>query len=65
LREEGVRLQAIKDEVRQERARELLARSQRPIKQIASSVGFRSEKSFIRAFKVWTGQTPAAWRAGR
>jgi AraC-like DNA-binding protein len=65
LREEGTRLQSIKDEVRQERARELLARSQRPIKQIASSVGFRSEKSFIRAFKAWTGQTPAAWRAGR
>ncbi len=65
LREEGTRLQTIKDEVRQERARELLERSQQPIKQIAASVGFRNEKSFIRAFKVWTGQTPALWRAGR
>lgn len=65
LREEGTRLQALKDEVRQERARELLERSRQAIKQIAASVGFRSEKSFIRAFKGWTGQTPAAWRTAR
>ncbi|NBQ89440.1 MAG: helix-turn-helix domain-containing protein, partial [Betaproteobacteria bacterium] len=43
----------------------LLERSDRAIKQIAAAVGFRNEKSFIRAFKLWTGQTPAAWRRQR
>lgn len=65
LKEEGVRLQTLKDEVRQERAREMLKRTQQPIKQIAAKVGFRSEQSFVRAFRKWTGSTPAAWRAAR
>jgi AraC-like DNA-binding protein len=62
LREEGASLQELKDEVRSARARELLARSQRPVKQVAEAVGFRNEKSFIRAFRGWTGQSPARYR---
>ena len=66
LRDEGHALQRLKDEVRRERALELLERSTRPIKQIARAVGFRNEKSFARAFRAWTGATPGAWReAGR
>jgi AraC-like DNA-binding protein len=65
LREEGTCLQALKDEVRQDQACEWLQRSEQPIKQIAEKVGFRNEKSFIRAFKAWTGQSPAAWRRAR
>lgn len=64
LREEGTTLQAIKDEVRRERAMDLLQRGRQPLKQVAAAVGFLNEKSFIRAFKGWTGQTPARWRAG-
>ena len=55
LREEGARLQSLKDEVRHQRARELLLRSRLPIKQIAAAVGFRNEKSFLRAFRAWAG----------
>jgi AraC-like DNA-binding protein len=62
LKEEGASLQALKDEVRHERAMDLLHRSRKPIKQVASAVGFVNEKSFIRAFKGWSGQTPAAFR---
>ena len=62
LKEKGASLQALKDEVRQERARDLLLRTTRPIKQVAEAVGFRNEKSFIRAFRVWSGQSPAAFR---
>jgi AraC-like DNA-binding protein len=40
----------------------LLLRSQRPIKQVAQAVGFQNEKSFIRAFRGWTGITPGEWR---
>ncbi|WP_180125607.1 AraC family transcriptional regulator [Rhodoferax sp. BLA1] len=62
LKEEGASLQALKDEVRQARAIELLQRSQRPIKQVAQAAGFQNEKSFIRAFEGWTGQPPEQFR---
>jgi len=59
LKEEDASLQSLKDEVRCERAKDLLFRGSKPIKQVAAAVGFRSEKSFIRAFKGWTGTTPS------
>lgn len=62
LKDEGSSLQQLKDTVRRELATALLLQSQRPLKQIAQAVGFLSEKSFIRAFKGWTGQTPDALR---
>ena len=62
LRDEGASLQAIKDQVRHERACDLLLRTAKPIKQVAQAVGFQNEKSFIRAFKGWTGKTPAEFR---
>ena len=65
LREEGASLQQLKDEVRGARARELLYRSGRPVKQVAAAVGFRNEKSFIRAFRGWTGTSPAEYRRQR
>ncbi len=65
LKEEGTSLQALKDEVRHEHAKELLQRSHKPIKQVAAAVGFMNEKSFIRAFKAWTGLTPAAFRVDK
>ena len=62
LKEEGASLQALKDEVRQNRARDLLLRTVRPVKQVAQAVGFQNEKSFIRAFRGWVGQSPAEFR---
>jgi AraC-like DNA-binding protein len=62
LQEEGASLQQIKDTVRQQLAREGLLRTHKPIKQIAAEVGFQNEKSFMRAFKAWTGQTPDEFR---
>jgi len=62
LKEEGATLQGLKDEVRQARAVELLHRTDRPIKQVAEAAGFVNEKSFIRAFRGWTGQSPAEFR---
>jgi AraC-like DNA-binding protein len=62
LMEEGVSLQALKDEVRHESAADQLRRTDRPIKQIALAVGFRNEKSFSRAFRAWSGATPGEVR---
>lgn len=62
LQEEGASLQQLKDSVREQRARTLLLRTRKPLKQIANEVGFSNEKSFIRAFKTWTGQAPEAFR---
>jgi AraC-like DNA-binding protein len=62
LRDEGTALQALKDEVRREHAIRALTRSTRPMKQVALDAGFRNEKSFMRAFRHWTGQSPAEFR---
>ena len=62
LKEEGASLQQLKDAVRRDLAMDLLLRTQRPIKQIAAEVGFQNEKSFMRAFKGWTGVTPQGVR---
>jgi AraC-like DNA-binding protein len=64
IREEGSSLQALKDEARRDQAVELLSRGQRTVKQVASAVGFRNEKSFARAFRGWTGSSPAGFRKG-
>ena len=62
LKEEGASLQQLKDSVRRERAQQLLLKTRKPLKQIAAEVGFGNEKSFMRAFKAWTGQTPEQMR---
>jgi len=62
LREEGANLQALKDDVRRERAMDLLLRTTQPIKKIALAVGFDNDKSFLRAFRTWTGKTPSEVR---
>ena len=62
LREEGASLQGLKDEVRRDLAADRLVRTGRSIKQIAHEVGFHNEKSFMRAFKQWTGASPMSYR---
>ena len=37
-------------------------RTSRPIKRVALACGFLNDKSFIRAFKMWTGLSPAEFR---
>jgi AraC-like DNA-binding protein len=63
LKEENASLQQLKDSVRRDLALAQLQRTTRPIKQIAQAVGFRNDKSFIRAFKDWMGITPEEFRS--
>jgi AraC-like DNA-binding protein len=65
LAAEGAQLQHIKTEVRMRLAQQLLVRSDKPLKHIAHTVGFGDDKSFIRAFKNWAGQTPQRFRDQR
>jgi AraC-like DNA-binding protein len=62
LREEGASLQQLKNTVRRDLATQRLLRTRRTLQQIAAELGFQSEKSFMRAFKVWTGHTPEEFR---
>lgn len=62
LKEEGATLQGLKDEVRRQVAVDLLLRTDRAIKQVALAAGFRNEKSFSRAFRVWMAVGPGEFR---
>jgi len=62
LKEENTSYQAIKDSIRQDAARFYLAKEELSIDEIALMMGFSEASSFHRAFKKWTGQTPAACR---
>jgi len=62
LRNEGTSLQEQKDRARRDLAIELLLRTTRSVKQIALAASFHNEKSFTRAFRQWTGESPAQYR---
>jgi AraC-like DNA-binding protein len=64
LSREGTSLQRVKDEVRRTIATDALRRTRLSIKQVAERAGFVSEKSFARAFKSWTGESPSEFRGG-
>lgn len=63
LGDEGHSLSALADEVRRELALSELSNPEVPIKHIADRVGFSEVSAFHRAFKRWTGVTPARYRA--
>lgn len=65
LKDEGTSLQALKDQVRRDKAIQLLTRSKRSVKQVALAAAFRNEKSFTRAFRQWTGESPTEYRRRR
>jgi AraC-like DNA-binding protein len=62
LADEGTSFQAIKDEVRRDLAIRTLTQTDASISEIASTVGFDNPTAFHRAFRRWTGSTPAAYR---
>ena len=58
LRQEETSFQVLKDRARRQRAERLLTTTNWSVKKIAWECGFGAEESFVRAFKLWTGQTP-------
>ena len=63
LREEGASFRSIRDAVRLDRARRLLADTSLSVSEVAERLGFADVSAFDNAFKRWTGATPGALRA--
>jgi AraC-like DNA-binding protein len=59
LQEECTSYQEILDDVRTELARQYLTEEKRGINEVASLLGFSDPSAFTKAFRRWTGQTPA------
>jgi AraC-like DNA-binding protein len=53
---------AIADDVRRQRALLLLENRDLSIAEIATRLGYTEVPNFTRAFRRWTGKTPAAYR---
>lgn len=62
LEEEGLTFEQLKDEVRLAVARELLARTDIAVSDVAAALGYATPSAFVRAFRRWTGGSPSAWR---
>lgn len=62
LAEHGTSFRAVVDEVRLERAQRLLADPDLSMERIADRLGYSDVANFTRAYKRWTGTTPAASR---
>lgn len=63
LRAFGTSFRALVDEARFENARQLLGDSAMDLRQIALLLGYADASAFTRAFRRWSGGTPAQWRA--
>ena len=63
LEEAGTSYQDLVDDVRAAMARTLLRDRTRSIIDVAFELGYADLKGFYRAFRRWTGTTPAEWRA--
>ena len=62
LEQEDTTFEALKDEVRYAVARELLRLNALPVGDIAATLDFATPSAFVRAFRRWSGTSPARWR---
>ncbi len=65
LQAEGLRFSQLVEQVRRELAERHLADAMLDLTDIAFLLGYSEQSAFQRAFKRWTGVTPAQWRAAR
>lgn len=63
LKGEGTTFQAILDSTRESLARHYLSESELSAGEISFLLGYEDPRSFYRAFRAWTGQTPQLVRA--
>jgi AraC-like DNA-binding protein len=65
LQEEEASFQHLVDQVRLERARELLRSTTMNLSRIAEALGYADAANFTRAFKRWTGTSPSQYRISK
>lgn len=65
LSEEGLSYQLLIDDTRRDLAEGMLADDTHSLSEIAFLTGFSEQSAFTRAFKRWSGQTPAQYRKAR
>jgi len=65
LAEHGTTYSAIRDDLRRQRALLLLDNRELSIGEIAGRLGYSELPNFTRAFRKWTGMTPASYRSRR
>jgi AraC-like DNA-binding protein len=64
LSAQGIRYQPLLDGTRRMLAQEYLSDGRLSMTDIASLLGYSEQSAFNRAFKRWTGTSPARWQAG-
>lgn len=64
LEVENATFEQLKDEVRLVTSRDLLARTDMAISDVAAALGYATPSAFVRAFRRWTGSSPSTWRRG-
>jgi AraC-like DNA-binding protein len=62
LQEEGLRYESLQEDARRRLAQQLLRTTEVDLDAISERLGYADRRSFTRAFKRWTGQTPSDWR---
>jgi len=62
LNEMGTSFRALWEEAAKARAEELVRRNDDKLEHVAKELGFSDVRTFRRAFKRWTGHSPAAFR---
>jgi len=63
LAREGITFQQVVDEIRFTIARDLLAKTDIALDRISVMLRYSEPSAFTRAFRRWSGQSPAAWRS--
>ncbi len=65
VRARGTSVRRMLDDARETRARELLADPRLGVQEVAAEVGYSAESAFRRAFKRWSGMSPAEFRRAK
>jgi AraC-like DNA-binding protein len=65
LQQEGTSFQSLLDATRRQRALALLQEPALSTEQVGRRLGYSDVANFTRAFRKWTGMSPAAWRRRR
>ena len=62
LTAEGTSFKNLLNDIRKEKAIELLNNTNFSIEKIATELGYNDVPNFYHAFKIWTGTTPSNYR---